>query len=237
MKQELEDFNQSEFLTGPQAPSKMRGIPMPPGVMMHPDAEIEKELDSFADTKLHQEPQFITKERKNEIDAEIEKYLSKNTLAEERLLKEVEAVKKKNEAAPEHPRNILADLLAKGELKKTFDVAGHTWTLRALDQGDILLAMDDLKDSIETEAGRITSVVFSKVVYSIEAIDGIPIYQFFPEIQPQDHPSKIDYIITVKKSLRAYLVGMAPRIIDLLYSKYLELEDERDKALDKLKNS
>jgi hypothetical protein len=97
--------------------------------------------------------------------------------------------------------------------------------------------MDDLKDSIQTEAGRLTSVVFSKVVYSIEAIDDYTIYQFFPEIKPQDHPTKIDYIITVKRALRNYLVGMAPKIIDLLYSSYVELEEERDRALDNLKNS
>jgi hypothetical protein len=230
MKEELNNL-QNEFLTGQQ----LRGIPVPPGVMMSADTEIEKEL-SF-DSNLHKEEQFISNQRKNEIDAEIEKYISKNSLAEERLLKEVEKVTKKNTSAPEHPRNILTDLLTKGELTKTFDVANHKWTLRALDQGDILLAMDDLKDSIQTEAGRLTSVVFSKVVYSIEAIDDIPIYQFFPEIKPQDHPSKIDYIITVKRALRAYLIGMAPKIIDLLYYKYIELEDERDKALDTLKNS
>ncbi len=230
MKEDVgtQGFNQNDFLTVEQ----MKKIPptMPPGVMI-------SEEESPFDLDLHKEEQFISKERKAQIDEEISKFIGKEQLAQERVEKAVNETKKKYEEAPKHPRDILNDLLTRGELRKTYECFNHNWTLRALDQGDILLAMDDLKDSIESDAGRMTALVFSKVVYSIEAIDDIPIYQFFPEITPQNHPSKIDYIIAIKRALRAYLVGMPPSVIDELYYKYVELEKERDEAISKLKNS
>jgi hypothetical protein len=224
MKQENTSVFPTDFLTKQgfdgQVPQQVQPIQM--------EAE---------ELELHKESQFITRDRKAEIDAEVAKAISKENLAEERLQTEAELIKKKHEGSPSHPRDILKELLVKGELRKTFEVFGHRWTLRALDQGDLLLAMDDLKDSIETEAGRLVAVVFSKVVYSIEAIDDIPIYDFFPEIQPTNYPSKIDYIIAVKRFLRSYLVGMPPVVIDTLYIKYDEVERERDQAVTKLKNS
>ena len=96
--------------------------------------------------------------------------------------------------------------------------------------------IDDIKDSTETISGRMVSIAFSKVVYSIEEIDNVPIYQFFPEMLPTQFKSNTEYMIACKKALRAYLIGMPPSVIDEVYEKYTELEAERDKALADLKN-
>jgi hypothetical protein len=201
---------------------------LPAGVSAMP----EDLFKTFPD--LHTEQSEVSKIEKQEITKVVNQSFNKESIAEERLIKELESLKHRN--TPNSPRDILKDLIMKGELKKVYDIAGHKWTLRALDQGDILLAVDDIKDSTETMSGRMVSIAFSKVVYSIEEIDSIPIYQFFPEILPTQFKSKIEYIIACKKALRAYLIGMPPSVIDEVYEKYTELEIERDKALADLKN-
>lgn len=223
-----------DFLTG-----RDFSQPEVPGALQPGGQVFNTPPDTFQSPipELHKEPQFVTADRKTEMDAKAEEMYQRENIAEARAEAELNAIKHKYTNAPQHPKDILRDLLVRGELRKTFHVFGHDWTLRALDQGDLLLAVDDLKDSIQTEAGRYMSIVFSKVVYAIEEIDGTPIYRFFPDIQPNHYPSKIEYIIAIKRALRAYLVGMPPVVIDTLYMKYEEVEKERDAALEQLKNS
>lgn len=189
-------------------------------------------LKTFPD--LHTEQTELSAAEKQNASQVVNNVINKEIIAEERLKRELEQLKHRN--TPNAPRDILKDLIMKGELKKSYKLFDHTWTLRALDQGDILLAVDDIKDSTETISGRMVSIAFSKVVYSIEEIDNVPIYQFFPEMLPTQFKSNTEYMIACKKALRAYLVGMPPIVIDMLYDKYLELEAERDKALADLKN-
>lgn len=242
MRQELDEFNPEDLLTAEDfAVKEKHGLPT-----SHPFSpkvggmqQVPKEFDNLPNfvEDLHNEEQFVTAESRSRIDENLQDLLSKENLAEERLHREIEDAKKKYSAVPDKPRDLLKSLLLKGELRKSFRLYGYSWTLRALDQGDLLLAVDDLNDNVATQAGKLFSITFSKVVYAIEEIEGIPIYQFFPDILPSDYNSRIEYIIAVKKALRAYLTGMSPKIIDALYDKYLEVETERDKALEQLKNS
>jgi hypothetical protein len=222
---------QDNFLTG----NPQTGIPKGAennfsGII--PNATSEDMFKTFPD--LHIEQSELNRTEKQEISQVVNNSFNKEAIAEERLKHELEQLKHRN--TPSSPRDILKELIMKGELKKVYEICGHKWTLRALDQGDVLLVADDVKDSTETMSGRMVSIEFSKVVYSIEEIDNIPIYQFFPEILPTQFKSKIEYIIACKKALRAYLIGMPPSVIDEVYEKYMELESERDKALVDLKN-
>lgn len=197
------------------------------------NATPEDLLKTFPD--IHTEKFELNKNEKQEIKTSVESSINKESIAEERILRELEQISKAKKV-PSSPRDILKDLIMKGELRKTYDIFGHKWTLRALDQGDVLLAVDDIKDTTETAAGRMVAIAFSKVVYSIEEIDGTPIYQFFPEIAPDQFKTKIEYIIACKKALRAYLLGMPQIVIDEVYDRYTQLEAERDKAIVELKN-
>ena len=200
-----------------------------------PTAMPEDMFKTFPD--LHIGKTELSKTDKQNISQVVNNVINKETLVEEAVKRELENIKYKS--APDSPRDILKDLIMRGELTKVYKIYGHYWKLRALDQGDILLAVDDIKDSTETTAGRMVSIAFSKVVYSIEKINNIPIYEFFPAILPTDPKfggEKLNYVIAIKKALRAYLLAMPQRIVDEVYEKYVELEAERDKALDDLKN-
>lgn len=188
---------------------------------------------------LHTTQSELNKSEKQNATNVVNNVINKETIAEERLLRELESLKHRD--TPSSPRDLLKDLIMKGELTKIYKIYGYYWKLRALDQGDILLAVDDIKDSTETTAGRMVSIAFSKVVYSIEAIGAketemIPVYQFFPEILPTKFKSNIEFVVACKKALRSYLLGMPQAVIDEVYEKYVELEAERDKALVDLKN-
>ena len=186
---------------------------------------------------LHTSKTELNRIDKQNINSAVNNVINKEALVEEAVKRELENIKYKN--VPNSPRDLLKDLIMKGELRKVYRIYGYDWELRALDQGDILLAVDDIKDSTETTAGRMVSIAFSKVVYSIEKINNIPIYEFFPAILPTDPKfggEKLNYVIAIKKALRAYLLAMPQRIVDEVYEKYVELEAERDKALDDLKN-
>ena len=245
-KEETPTLSPEDFLTGSDL-SQQDSSPLHPGQIYNeggdrimqppPDLPTPPSLAQQRSEDLHNEPQVVTAAARAAMDQTAEQAFDRANLAEERVQDEVNTIKNRYADIPKSPKDSLKELLAQGELRKTFKLFGHTWTFRALDQGDLLLAMDDLKDSITTEAGRMTAVIFSKVVYAIEEIDETPVYRLFPDIVPNQYPSKIEYIVAVKRALRAYLIGMPPMVIDNLYFKYMEVEVERDEALEKLKNS
>lgn len=135
------------------------------------------------------------------------------------------------------PQDILKTLIAKGNYTKDVTIYDHVWTIRALEQRDLLLALDDIRDDLTSQAGRVTTLMFAQVVYSIEAIDGISIYEWFTEIRPRDYATTEEYKLAVKKSLRRHMERMAPGIIDSFYGEYQKIDGERNAALQELKNS
>ena len=138
---------------------------------------------------------------------------------------------------PKDPKDILKYLIAKGSLEEKVMVSGHLWTMRALDQRDLMLIMEQLKDELESQTARVTSIMFYQVIYSIEAVDGISIYEWFPEIQESKFASKESYIIAVKNAIKEYFLHMPNSTIDEFYGKYSEIENKRSKAIEEIKNS
>ena len=47
----------------------------------------------------------------------------------------------------------------------------------------------------------------------------------------------MEYHIAVRKAFKKYLEAMPPAVIEILYEKYVEVDDKRNKALEDLKNS
>ena len=139
-------------------------------------------------------------------------------------------------AMPKEPKDILKYLIAKGSIEEKVVVADHTWTMRALDQRDLMLIMEQLRDDLDSQTARITAIMFYQVVYSIEAVDGISIYEWFSEIQEAKFPNKEAYIVAVKNAIKEYFLHMPNRTIDEFYTKYSEIEDKRSKALEEIKN-
>lgn len=180
-----------------------------------------------------------TVQRRMEINQMVDQSIAnKVTTIEDQIQKDIErAQNKKFEGSPKHPKDVLKQLISKGEYVKDFQLFGHTWTLRALDQGDSLMSLDEVKDTIATASGRVMAMMFGTIVFSVQAIDGMPIYEWFDELKVTDFKDRMEYHIAVRRAFKKYLEAMPPSIVEMLYEKYLELDEERNNGLDELKNS
>lgn len=187
---------------------------------------------------LHTEDATPGAARRMDINKTIDTLVSKTATVDETVQRDLDAVRGKYAASPMDPKNILKNMIKKGEYKQDFKLFDHVWTLRALDQQDTLLALDEVRDSLETVMGRTVALTFAYIVYSLEALDGVPIYEWFPEIKLSDfNNNKMEYILAVKRALKRYMEALPPTIINSLYEKYLEVDDSRNKGLEELKNS
>jgi len=200
--------------------------------------DIPMDTSEFPD--LHKANSIPGSKRQSVIDAEVLKRIqeSKASKIDAEIAKDIESVKLKKQGLPKNPITSLKELIQKGELSETFKMYGITWKMRALDQSDLLLSLDAIKDSLDSSSGRFTALTFAQIVYSIEELDGQSIYTLFDSIKLEDfNNDEQEYIYAVKRALKKYLTGLPPKIIDELYIRYLELDEKRNKALDELKNS
>ena len=156
---------------------------------------------------------------------------------EDKINADIEKVQTKYLKVPKDPKDALKALISTGDYKETVRVFGIDWTIRALDQGDLTLATDEIKDSIETQAGRFMALAFAQVAFSIEEINGTPIYDLFPEVQQKDYPNRMMFIIAAKRIIRRYLESLPPVVIDELYSQYTMIDARRNEVVNTLKNS
>jgi len=189
---------------------------------------------------LHKMEQMPDANRRQAIADQVDQRVAPKMMTiEEKIQNDIlGAQQKKFEGMPKHPKDILKKLISIGEYKQDFELFGHTWTLRALDQGDSLLSLEEIKDSFQTQSGKLMSMMFGTLIYAVDAIDGISVYEWFDDIRLQDYGgNRMEYHIAVRRALRAYLEAIPPRAIDLLYEKYLEMDDNRNKGIDELKNS
>ena len=161
----------------------------------------------------------------------------KKEIMEEMANEELRDSKPSLEKIPDNPKDALKFLIAKGDFTKTIRMYGSNWTLRALDQRDITLALDNIKMDMESETARMSALMFIQVVYSIEAINGISIYEWFPEVKRENYNKKEEYILAVKNQLKVYLEHVPPYVIDSFYTEYSAIENERAKLFAELKNS
>jgi len=188
---------------------------------------------------LHTTEQLPNAERRAQINQKVDQTMNKIDTVEDRIRRDVaEAQKTKFQGAPKNPKEVLKQLISKGEHTEDFDIFGHKWTLRALDQGDTLLSLDEVKDTLSTQSGRVMSVMFGTIIYSLEAIDDVSVYEWFEDIKLSDfNMNRMEYHVAVRRALRAYLEALPPNVIDILYEKYLEMEERRGAAIEELKNS
>lgn len=205
-------------------------------IIKEPDNSVDQDIPD-----LHKLEGVPSANRRAEIAESVMKQfdgLNKVEEFENKIRKDVEeAQKKKFEGVPKSPKDILKSLIAKGEYTKEYELFGQKWTLRALDQNDTLLALEEIKDDYETQSGRLMAMLFGTVVYCIEAINGIPVYQWFDDIKLSNYKDRMEYHVAVRKALRLYLEAMPPVVLDAIYDKYTELDLERQEALNELKNS
>jgi len=181
---------------------------------------------------LHKEEQMIYANDKRKINAQFDRPI----LATEKAQMAADSVRHRMEPITT-PQDIFKSLISFGEHRQKIKLYQHTWELRCLDQSDILAASDEVNDYAEGRMGYLTSYTFSKLVYSIESIDGISIYELFSDISHKDYSSKVQYITAVKRALRAWLLALPDVIITDLIDTYLEMESKRAEEIRKLKNS
>jgi len=173
----------------------------------------------------------------NKVDGILTEQMINKEILDEKIRQDIAAVK----ASPKiesgsTPKDILKSLIAQGEHKEDVELFEHTWTLRALNQRDILAAFNDIKGDVESVAGRVTSVMVSQIVYSIEALDGIPVYEWFNDIiKRPDFATNEEYKIAVRRALRRYIEEMPPEFINQLDAAYTSIEKNRNEALLQLK--
>lgn len=230
-------FSSDDFLTGEeiQQTEKPETTPMPtPPTNPFMEQDVTGGIPDLE--KLEGTPSVNRRQQINQmVDEQI---MTKVSTVEDQIQKDIQnAQKKKFEGKASHPKDILKQLIAVGEYVDDFKLFGHTWTLRALDQGDQLMSLDEIKDSLETASGRVIAMMFNTVVYSVQAIDNISIYEWFDEIKITNFRDNMEYHIAVRKAFKKYLEAMPPAIIEILYEKYLEVDEKRNEALDELKNS
>lgn len=184
----------------------------------------------------------LTAEQQHAVKAGVDTQLTSKALNEEILDERIKqdinnVVTKSDRALSGSPKDVLKALIAKGQYEKVHEIRGHSWKLRALSQNEFLQAMEDVQDETSTNTGRVSNIMFSQVIYSIEACDGIPIYEWFVDtVKRESYDSKEAYQLAVRRVLRAYFSNMAPSIIDEFYQAYVETENERKEALEELKN-
>lgn len=230
-------FSNNDLLTGPELSGAGIADAIPAAMSQEIVPQVRTSESDIPD--IHKMEGMPNAARRMEIQQHVNNQLDKVENIETQIKKDVEsAQKKKFEGSPKTPKEVLKSLIAKGEYTENFQLFGQTWTLRALDQGDTILSLDEVRDSIETASGRVLALMFGTVTYSIEAINGQPVYEWFEEIKLSAfNNDRMEYHVAIRKALRKYLEAMPPGVIDTLYEKYLELDSKRAKALEELKNS
>lgn len=235
MKNETADiFGSEDFLTA-TPPSAPRDLEQDEKILLEQVKKSGKAFDIETPyiEALHQESQTVSKQTKQEI---AEKFQSRVT-PEDRASMAVDSLQEGTFTGLPTAKELFADVITLGDYRENVRMYGHTWTLRGLNHSDILDAADDVRDTAQSNIGFLTSFTFSKLVYSLDAVDGRNIYELLPDIKYQDYKTKVDYITAVKRAIRAYLLAMPDLVIDGLIAAYNEMEQRRNAEIVKLKNS
>jgi len=181
--------------------------------------------------------------RQREIDEEIRQRLTDEVLNKEILNEKIrqDIAGSKNIPAQKEtrtPREFLKLLIAKGEYKEDIEIFGQMWTIRALNQGDIIEAFNDIKDWATTTEGKINTILLSQIAYSIEAMNSISIYEWFSDIvQRKEFNTSEEYKLAVRRVLRRYFEQMPNDVIKQFDNAYAIVENKRNEALAELKKS
>lgn len=162
----------------------------------------------------------------------------KQMARDELINSEVDQIRKKMASVPKTPIDILKELIAKGSFTKDFELFDHIWTIRSLDQADYIQIFDE-SDALAETSGRFESLKLVSIAYSIEALDGIPVYDWFPGdiTLAQFNNDKQKFMLAIRRAVRRYLEVNARSTLSTLYEKVQEVEILQSKAVSEIKNS
>lgn len=162
----------------------------------------------------------------------------KQEIINEQLKQDVASVANLNPPPQSNtPKDILKSLVAKGNYQETIHLYGSDWTIRALDQRDLLLATELVKADLDTDIARINALIFIQVIFSIEAINGKSIYEWFPERKASSFRSTEEYTMQIRNDMKTYFEHFGPQVISDFYTEYQRIETKRNIGLETLKNS
>lgn len=140
--------------------------------------------------------------------------------------------------------NILDDLaseLDKGFLEETFEVSGHRWTMRLLQDHERNWANGFIRNT--SLNAMLTSVRAPVLAIGIRAIDDVPIPTFFQK-QWEEESAELETLARqmletsnpyikqywFAERLFVWLSQRPPKFVEGLWAKWTELEQRRDKA-------
>jgi len=230
-------LEKDDFLTG-KIPTPTQVDPTLNQIPLHQTPILPTENNDIPD--VHKLEDLPNKNQRAQIAKDIDQQVSpKLQTIEEKIQQDIEnAQKQKFANTPQTPKEVLKSLIAKGEYKEDFRLFGQKWTLRGLDQEDLLLSLELVSDLQSTQSGRLVSLMFGTILYSIDAINDVSLYDWFEDIKLADYNNdRKQYHIAVRRALSKYLGAMPPIVIDTLYEKYTELEERRNAGFSELKNS
>lgn len=235
IRQAIEELDKDDFLTGDEL-KQQHAIPNP-----HYQKQAAFNNPSTHSTlpDLHKETIEAPIQARKEIMEQpvISHAQLRDELIDERIQQDILSAKGVSQKTSSSPRDILKRMIVKGDYQDTIEYLGSKWTLRALDQRDLLLASEMIRDDAGTDAAKMSYIIFAQVLFSIEAIDGVSVYEMFPDIKPKDFTTREEFNLRVRNALRSYLIHAAPQVINDLYDEYKKIEKVRNEALTDLKNS
>lgn len=184
----------------------------------------------------------LTAEEKAEIEqaakVKITPEVINRGVLEEKINQEIATAKGESAELKEEqsPSGILKILIAKGSYREDVKIFNHIWTIKALNQKEVILAFNEVKDENTTITGKTSALVFGQLAYAIEAVDGVSIYEWFPEVKLSDFPSVEAFQYSVRRVFLRYLEEMPNSIINEFVENYNEIEFKRNSAVGELKN-
>ena len=112
------------------------------------------------------------------------------------------------------------------------------WTIRALNQGDLITAFNDIQDDGSAALGKMSTLVLSQIAYAIDAMDGVPVYEWFPDlIKRAEFNTTEEFKMAVRRIVRRYLEKMPADILKEFDNAYATIEKKRNEAIAELKKS
>ncbi|MCX6751138.1 MAG: hypothetical protein NTZ83_06795, partial [Candidatus Pacearchaeota archaeon] len=139
VRQAIEELDKDDFLTGEDINQIKPQIPNP-----HSQKQNVFQNPALNIPDLHKEQMEIPlKERKEVMDKPIVSHAQlRDELIDERIQQDILFAKGISDKKVSTPRDILKQLIIRGDYQETIDYLGSKWTIRALDQRDLLLASE-----------------------------------------------------------------------------------------------
>lgn len=184
-----------------------------------------------------------TSQRQSEINetvrAQISDEMLNREILDEKIRQDIENSKRADTTSKALlPRDYLKALIAKGEYSESVVIHGATWTFRALNQADLIMAFGDVQDSDISLVGRASILTLSQIAYAVEAINGFSVYEWFPDLfKRSDFNTTEEFKLAIRRTVRRYIERLPNSVIAELNDAYAKIEKKRNEAIAELKKS